>query len=55
MWEGTALPHSGHVLSLGARQRLAERRRLPFIFETLHLGTAMVKIFLQVSDDESSV
>ena len=43
MWDGTALPHSGQVLSCGFRQRLAPRRMRCLLFEVLRLGTAMVR------------
>lgn len=41
MWDGVVLPHSGHLFSLGARQRLAPRRMRDLDFEVRLFGTAM--------------
>ena len=41
MWEGVVLPHSGHLLSFGLRQRLAPRRMRDFILEVRLFGTAI--------------
>ena len=42
MCDGVVLPHSGHLLSLGALQRFAPRRMRDFIREVRLFGTAMV-------------
>ena len=44
MCDGVGVLHSGHWLSLGARQRFAPRRNLDFILEVLRFGAAMVLV-----------
>lgn len=43
MWEGTVEPHSGQLLKVGRRQRLAPRRMRPLLLEVLRLGAAMAE------------
>jgi hypothetical protein len=44
MCEGTLLPHSGQLLKIGARQRVAPRRIFERLFDWRLLGTAMVVV-----------
>lgn len=43
MWDGAALPHSEHTLSLRARQRWPVRRRRFFILDVRRFGTAIAR------------
>ena len=44
MWDGTLLPHSGQLLKIGARQRVAPRRIFERLFDWRLFGTAMVVV-----------
>jgi hypothetical protein len=44
MCEGTLLPHSGQLLKIGARQRVAPRRIFWRLLDWRLFGTAMVVV-----------
>jgi hypothetical protein len=46
MCEGTRLPHSGQLLKIGARQRVAPRRIFWRLLDWRLFGTAMVVVQL---------
>lgn len=48
MCEGTRVPHSGQLLRMGARQRVAPRRIFERLLDWRRLGTAMVVSQLRV-------
>jgi hypothetical protein len=46
MCDGTLLPHSGQLLKIGARQRVAPRRIFWRLLDWRRFGTAMVVVQL---------
>ena len=58
MCDGTLLPHSGQLLKIGARQRVAPRRIFERLLDWRLLGTAMVVVqlsgVLEVLEDVES-
>jgi hypothetical protein len=58
MCDGTLLPHSGQLLKIGARQRVAPRRIFERLLDWRLFGTAMVVVqlswVLEVLEDVES-
>ena len=48
MCDGTLLPHSGQLLKIGARQRVAPRRIFWRLLDWRRFGTAMVVVWLRL-------
>jgi len=55
MCEGTVLPHCGHLLRCGARQRLAALRMRSRILDVLRFGTPIAGVHGSTFGKENNV
>src|SRR5215469_9484023 len=54
MWDGTLLPHCGHLFSCEACQRFAALRMRNRIFDVLRFGTPMAGAYKSITAPEDN-